>query len=359
MDGKPKSGSITLGRGNDTDGDGKGDGAGFFIDPTPTDSSEFMGNIVNAFAGDAQGGSPAAGLSDLFTVTLLELTHTMGITSAGGLRYQTGGFLTNTGASDPAGNGSGFFWTFTGPDITALMTSFDSGGGGTNFGPGVHSAEGGAGETFGGLSGSEDSGNAFFESGRRYLASNLDALILKDAYDYDIAMPETFGTFYSVLNQSNGLLTVRGGSGGSADNITVTRDGGDIVVSVDIGNDVPGTGPTDAFVTRYTTGQVQSISVLAGDGNDRVTIGADVGVPVTVDGGSGDDVLIGGDVTLIGGVGNDYLYGSSGSDNLDGGSGNDTLYGLDGDDTLAGGGDDDEIYAGSGRNVVTDGSATT
>jgi len=180
IDGKPQAGTITISRGNDTNGDGDGDGAGFFIDPTPFESSEFMGNIVNAFAGDAQAGSPAAGLTDLYTVALLELTHEMGITSAGGLRYQTGGFLTSTGVSDPAGNGSGFFWVFTGPSITALMTSFDSGGGGTDFGPGVHSAEGGPGETFNGLFGSEDSANAFFEFGRRYLVSNKDALILKD-----------------------------------------------------------------------------------------------------------------------------------------------------------------------------------
>src|SRR6266540_561083 len=91
IDGKPQAGTITISRGNDTTGDGDGDGAGFFIDPTPFESSEFTGNIVNAFAGDAQAGSPAAGLTDLYTVALLELTHEMGITSDDGLRYQTGG----------------------------------------------------------------------------------------------------------------------------------------------------------------------------------------------------------------------------------------------------------------------------
>src|SRR5206468_1797988 len=115
--GKPQAGIITIDRGNDTNGDGNGDGAGFFIDPTPFESSEFMGNIVNAFAGDAPDISPIAKLklSDLYTVTVLELTHEMGITTNPRLLYQTGGFLTPTGVHDPTGNGSGFFWVFTGP----------------------------------------------------------------------------------------------------------------------------------------------------------------------------------------------------------------------------------------------------
>jgi len=36
-------------------------------------------------------------------------------------------------------------------------------------------------------------------------------LILKDAFGYDIVMPETFGTFYAQVNETTGLLTVRGG----------------------------------------------------------------------------------------------------------------------------------------------------
>src|SRR5687767_9152827 len=71
--GKPKTGTITMGKG------GNGLGSGWFIDPTPNESSEFMGSIVNAFAADAQAGSPASGLGDFFTVAAAEITHVLGL----------------------------------------------------------------------------------------------------------------------------------------------------------------------------------------------------------------------------------------------------------------------------------------
>src|SRR5262249_28874499 len=52
---KPQACSITLRGGTD------GRGAGFFLDPTPNDSSEFRGSITTAYAADAQAGSPASG----------------------------------------------------------------------------------------------------------------------------------------------------------------------------------------------------------------------------------------------------------------------------------------------------------
>ena len=67
----------------------------WFIDPTPTDSSEFTGNIDNAFSGDAQGGSPAR-LCDMETVVTAELAHILGMTSDGGSRFQFGGFFNAT-----------------------------------------------------------------------------------------------------------------------------------------------------------------------------------------------------------------------------------------------------------------------
>ena len=48
-DGKPTAGSVTVSLG-DPDGDGI---SNWWVDPTPNDSSEFIGNIANAFSGDA------------------------------------------------------------------------------------------------------------------------------------------------------------------------------------------------------------------------------------------------------------------------------------------------------------------
>src|SRR5205823_10580436 len=47
--------------------------------------------------------------------------------------------------------------------------------------------------------GVQDTGNATFEGSRRYLPSLLDALVLHDVYGYDIVEPQTFGDFYTDL----------------------------------------------------------------------------------------------------------------------------------------------------------------
>ena len=50
----------------------------------------------------------------------------------------------------------------------------------------------------------------------------------------------------------------------------------------------------------------------------------------TINGGNGNDLL-------VGGTGNDTINGGNGDDNLDGGTGNDTLIGGSGNDLLTGG----------------------
>ncbi|WP_223526813.1 tandem-95 repeat protein [Pseudomonas sp. BF-B-19] len=55
-----------------------------------------------------------------------------------------------------------------------------------------------------------------------------------------------------------------------------------------------------------------------------------------------------GNDTLLGGAGNDILFGSGGSDTLDGGKGNDILLGGTGNDTLMGGQGNDILIGGSG-----------
>jgi surface adhesion protein len=55
-----------------------------------------------------------------------------------------------------------------------------------------------------------------------------------------------------------------------------------------------------------------------------------------------------GDDSLLGGAGNDILFGSGGNDSLDGGKGNDILLGGTGNDTLMGGQGNDILIGGSG-----------
>lgn len=317
-DGYPVSGTVTLARGNDTTGDGDGDGDGWFLDPTPNDHSEFTGGIVSGYTGQAQAGSPAAGVGDFFTVINNEITHVLGIASNANLRFHTpaSGTVTDTGVADQAeGGGVGTYFVFDGPSITALMTSNNGGPGGQDRGRAVHTAgpdNGTANQpvafnsAFRGtrqLQGLDDNGNALYEFGTRYIVSDVTALLLQDAYGYTINRPVSMPTFYAML-QADGTLLVRGatGTGGSADTITLSRSGGNLVVSVDVGNDAPGTGPNGdagnlpAFVTQFSLASVNSISIQAGDGADTIVFDLSGGAfapagGISLDGGTGTDVL--------------------------------------------------------------------
>lgn len=87
---------------------------------------------------------------------------------------------------------------------------------------------------------------------------------------------------------------------------------------------------------------------------------------VTIEGGGGNDIIIGGGnfQTLRGGGGNDTITGYSGGnpaststlDSIEGGSGNDVLAGANGDDTILGGSGNDIIRANGGNDTVAGGS---
>src|SRR4051794_40561871 len=55
---------------------------GWYLDPTPSDHSEYTGGITNAFAGQANAASPASSLYDLYTVMVSELAHLVGVSTA-------------------------------------------------------------------------------------------------------------------------------------------------------------------------------------------------------------------------------------------------------------------------------------
>lgn len=69
--------------------------------------------------------------------------------------------------------------------------------------------------------------------------------------------------------------------------------------------------------------RVRSITLIGGDGDDRLSVDVSGGrlIPVRLDGGAGNDVLLGtpGDDVLLGGQGADNLFGRGGADRLDGG----------------------------------------
>jgi len=132
------------------------------------------------------------------------------------------------------------------------------------------------------------------------------------------------GHTLTVNGDANGQTIVLSGSGSS---IAVTAGGVAIT-----GSPFPGVTNT--------------IYVDAAGGDDTVNVSAVTnGLPVTVIGNTGNDIL-------TGTAGGDYLEGDAGNDSLVGGDGEDTLSGTGGSDTLSGGNNNDNLFGGDGEDVL-------
>jgi Ca2+-binding RTX toxin-like protein len=220
----------------------------------------------------------------------------------------------------------------------------------------------------------------------------------------DITNPALGGTIVAVLDGSEG--------GKMFDNITVAdgkvilqEDPGDQsyiakVWEYDIASDTlteAGTfdpaqftpGAADFITQDEESSGVLDVTALLGDSDTHAYIldaqvHANTGDPATVQqgqlmvmyvddpfliGGNGNDNLYGsaanetlrgfnGDDVARAGSGDDQLYGGNGDDRLDGGAGNDQLYGERGSDVLTGGAGDDTLSGGQGADYfIVDNSA--
>lgn len=160
------------------------------------------------------------------------------------------------------------------------------------------------------------------------------------------AKPQT----YTVL--------LAGGDEPNMINIWLSHDGReyviDSVVPLDVGSTIcahPEGNPNELLCSAPL---IAGFEVNAGGGDDRVTVSADISIPVTIRGGAGDDFLLGGSGPdkLIGGEGNDQLVGGRGNDLLYGGEGRDVLIGGPGNDLLRGGYGEDTLIGGPGKDNV-------
>ncbi len=155
-------------------------------------------------------------------------------------------------------------------------------------------------------------------AGRAYRASRLtDTLVLRAE-----PLEERLAPVYTATaNLTAGTVSFFGGAAG--DVLTLSVAGGVLTHNRFTAGD-PGfsnNADLDTTITGLQSlaiGSVTSITVSAGDGNDTVTIAFTAAVPVTLDGGGGNDSLRGGD-------GNDVLIGGLGTDTINGGKGIDTL----------------------------------
>ena len=149
---------------------------------------------------------------------------------------------------------------------------------------------------------------------------------------------------FKVPKLKNGLLSITGTK--ASEKIALRLQTGDpTIVDVDVGDD----GSSDFTFQRS---RIAKIAVYARAGNDLVRIDESNGVftdaiPMTIDGGRGNDTLAGGSgtETLRGGPGNDSIDGNKGNDLAlmgagndifvwDPGDGSDTIEGQDGTDTM-------------------------
>jgi hypothetical protein len=137
-----------------------------------------------------------------------------------------------------------------------------------------------------------------------------------------------------------------------------------LIVRGTLGNDMVGIGgDANTVVVRvnetnvsFSRTLVKRISVLTYDGDDRISIGAQVG-SVNVSGGNGNDTIYSnvGDDRLDGGAGDDLIKGHAGNDKIYGGAGDDTIYGQGGADYIEGNDGHDRLIGGIGNDILDGG----
>jgi hypothetical protein len=292
--GKPSSASITINyRAIANSGNTS---SGWWLDPTPTDNSEFIGLNANTSAWVGIPTTPLGG-GDLFTGILHELGHAMGLSSNPAINA----FVTDTGVVDnvnaPASVPASDLWRFDSPNVHTLWTAWNSTGGtgqpGSNRNGAQHSAPAGIvpivqnNRTYYGFT---DLMNASFTS--RSIITDTHALMLQDAYGYTITNPLTFGTFYDRLDV-NGSLNITTPEGGP-DTVKLEVIGSNLFVSMTLGSPIPGPDPT-SFTSIFPLVTVKSINIATGSGSDRVIISPiSDSIPINVNLGEsldGNDVL--------------------------------------------------------------------
>lgn len=112
-------------------------------------------------------------------------------------------------------------------------------------------------------------------------------------------------TVPTTANLANdGVLTLLGT--GNADTIQITQTNGTISIS--------------GVAQTFSASGVNTIVIDGSEGNDTITVAANIATPTWIYGGGGSD-------TIRGGAGVNHIYGAGGNDTIVGGSGADAIYG--------------------------------
>ncbi len=135
----------------------------------------------------------------------------------------------------------------------------------------------------------------------------------------------------------NGVLTICGDD--AANTIVVAEISGGYFVAADF----------LASNRTFSSGQVNSIRVEGGGGNDTI-VATSISRFITLEGGDGNDRIFGGrgQDLIRGGAGDDLIYGNGGNDTLLGGDGNDIHFGGEGNDAINGNAGADIVHGNGG-----------
>ena len=164
----------------------------------------------------------------------------------------------------------------------------------------------------------------------------------------------------ATLTNAGGTLTYTGTAAKS--DVDFVRTAADtVLVDRDALDTDPFTGPLpppgcteEVAGDSYTCSGVTSVTARGEAGDDVLDGSLLADVPMSPDGGEGDDRLSSGDGRddPEGGAGDDVIAAGGGSDRLLAGAGADTLAGGDGDDVLAGGEGDDLLRGDGGDDLL-------
>jgi Ca2+-binding RTX toxin-like protein len=161
------------------------------------------------------------------------------------------------------------------------------------------------------------------------------------------------------MDSLNGGLGNDNLNGGGGDDVLSGGDGADFLYGGAGGNALAGGAGADNLNNQASDAVG---SAFGGDGADFI-YGSNFGDTLyggagsdNITGGTGDDIMYGGDGTATSIDGYDFLYGGAGFDNLYGGNGTNFLYGGDGNDTVNGSATLSFLFGGNGTNTLNGGT---
>ena len=109
---------------------------------------------------------------------------------------------------------------------------------------------------------------------------------------------------------------------------------------------------------RFASSAVSKIELLSGTGNDFLRVARNVKTPALLNGGAGNNTLVGGggNDTLIAGNGNNRVLGGRGNDSISVGNGTNVVHAGSGNDMVQSGNGDNQLYADQGNDTLIAGN---